>query len=55
MFQKKNSKIPSSIFQINKWKPRGEESTEVWITQKQGKREETLTERNKRSPDERHT
>ena len=32
------------------------ESTKVWITQnKQEKKEETITEKMKRSPDERHT
>ena len=30
------------------------ESTEVWITQKQEKKEETLAKNIKRSPDERH-
>ena len=31
------------------------ESTKVWITQKIGKKEETVTEKIKRSPNERHT
>ena len=36
-------------------RPHGKESTKVQITQKIGKKEETLTEKMKRSPDERHT
>ena len=40
---------------MSQWKPCGKESTEVWITQKEEKKEETLTEKMKRSPDERYT
>ena len=36
-------------------RPHGKESTKVLITQKQEKKEETLTEKMKRSPDKRHT
>ena len=35
--------------------PHGKESTEVRLTQKIGKKEGTLTEKMKRSPDKRHT
>jgi hypothetical protein len=36
-------------------RPCGKGSTEVWITLKQDKKEEKLTKKMKRSPDEWHT
>jgi hypothetical protein len=36
-------------------RPQGKESTKVRITEKKEKKEETLTEKKKRSLDERHT
>ena len=36
-------------------RPHGKENTKVWITQKQEKKEESLNEKLKRSPDHRHT
>ena len=36
-------------------RPRGKESTKVWITQKMGKERETSYRKMKRSPEERHT
>ena len=36
-------------------RPCGKENTKVWITQKRGKKEETLTEKIKRSQDDRRT
>ena len=38
-----------------KLRPRGKRSTKVRITQKQKKKEKTLTKKMKRSPNERHT